>query len=125
MDECSRNRRELADRFKESQKAILAIGDATRQRIILALLENDQIGMRVGEITNQTNLSRPAVSHHLKILKEAKIIAMRRKGTMNFYYINADETEWGKLADLMDSVNEIVKAATRADYPNNCLGLED
>lgn len=125
MDECSKSRRELAAQFKECQKAILAIGDETRQRIIIALLENEQIGMRVGEITEQTNLSRPAVSHHLRILKDAKIIAMRKKGTMNFYYIDANETEWGKLENLMGKVYEIVKRASKEDYPNHSLGQEE
>lgn len=125
MDECGKSRRELATQFRECQKAILAIGDETRQQIILALLENERVGMRVGEITKQTNLSRPAVSHHLGILKDAKIIAVRKKGTMNFYYVDANETEWGKLAGLMDTIYEIVQMASKADYPNHCLGPEE
>ena len=38
----------------------------------------------VGEITKQTHLSRPAVSHHLRILREAGIILMRKEGTKTF-----------------------------------------
>lgn len=125
MEEFSEVRKLLASEFKECQKAILALGDETRQRIILVLLENEKVGMRVGEITKETNLSRPAVSHHLQVLKDAKIIAMRRKGTMNFYYINADETEWGKLTRLMEHIYTTVKRATEEDYPNNCLGKEE
>lgn len=125
MDECSKGRKALALEFKDCQKAILALGDETRQRIILVLLENEKVGMRVGEITKQTNLSRPAVSHHLQVLKDAKIIAMRRKGTMNFYYINADETEWEKLAGLMEHIYTIVRRASAENYPNNYLGEEE
>lgn len=43
-----------------------------------------QTGLRVGEITKQTHLSRPAVSHHLRILREAGIILMRKEGTKTF-----------------------------------------
>ncbi len=43
-------------------------------------------GVRVGTITQKTHLSRPAVSHHLKILTEAGLIKMRREGTKNYYY---------------------------------------
>ncbi|MFE8000616.1 ArsR/SmtB family transcription factor, partial [Bacillus cereus] len=53
--------------FIDSQKVLLAIGDETRQAILLVLMETEcQTGLRVGEITKQTHLSRPAVSHHLK-----------------------------------------------------------
>ncbi|PEO24060.1 ArsR/SmtB family transcription factor, partial [Bacillus wiedmannii] len=61
--------------FIDSQKVLLAIGDETRQAILLVLMETEcQTGLRVGEITKQTHLSRPAVSHHLRILREADII---------------------------------------------------
>ncbi|MEB9981521.1 ArsR family transcriptional regulator, partial [Bacillus cereus] len=53
--------------FIDSQKVLLAIGDETRQAILLVLMETEcQTGLRVGEITKQTHLSRPAVSHHLR-----------------------------------------------------------
>ena len=64
---------------------LLAIGDETRQSILLVLMETEcQTGLRVGEITKQTHLSRPAVSHHLRILREAGIILMRKEGTKTF-----------------------------------------
>lgn len=63
----------------------MAIGDETRQAILLVLMETEcQTGLRVGEITKQTHLSRPAVSHHLRILREAGIILMRKEGTKTF-----------------------------------------
>jgi len=75
--------------FNNCQHVLSAIGDETRQAILLVLMETDcQTGLRVGEITEQTHLSRPAVSHHLKILRDAGIILMRKEGTKNFYYIN-------------------------------------
>ncbi len=88
----------LREDFERSRKVLQAIGDETRQNIILALMESPcTIGMRVGEITAKTHLSRPAVSHHLKILKEVKIVNMRKEGTMNFYSIN-----------LSEGINEII-----------------
>ncbi|WP_438646607.1 ArsR/SmtB family transcription factor [Robertmurraya kyonggiensis] len=79
----------IKEDFLNAQKVLLAIGDETRQSILLVLMGTDcQTGLRVGEITEQTHLSRPAVSHHLKILREAGVILMRKEGTKNFYYIN-------------------------------------
>ena len=43
-------------------------------------------GVRVGTITEKTHLSRPAVSHHIQILKEAGILKVRKEGTKNYYY---------------------------------------
>lgn len=44
------------------------------------------------------------MSHHMQILKEAGIVNMRKEGTMNFYYISADETRWKNLVDLINLV---------------------
>lgn len=92
--------------FKNNRKAFSAIGDETRQLILLVLLESDLSGIRVGELAKKTHLTRPSVSHHLKILKEAGIVSMRKEGTMNYYYISADETQWQSLAELINLVYE-------------------
>ena len=109
-----RERKLLAEEFQKCQKSIVAIGDETRQRIILTLLEPEAGGMRVGEITERTHLSRPAVSHHLQILKAARIVAMKRKGTMNFYYLNAKDTEWSSLAGLLNHISEVIQYVSDA-----------
>jgi DNA-binding transcriptional ArsR family regulator len=84
---------QLVGEFKKNQKVLTAIGDETRQAIIVTLMQGTQTpGMRVGEITERTNLSRPAVSHHLRILKEAEIISVRKKGTMNYYHLDSGST---------------------------------
>lgn len=95
----------------------IALGDETRQAIFTALLENEKIGMRVPEITVCTHLSRPAVSHHLKILKDSGLISMHRAGTMNYYYVDADESCWSGLRELMEYVDKTVKSAKENGYP--------
>lgn len=99
---------EITEGFKNNRKAFTAIGDETRQLILLVLLESDLSGVRVGELAKKTHLTRPSVSHHLKILKEAGIVSMRKEGTMNYYYISADETQWQSLAELINLVYESV-----------------
>lgn len=82
----------IQEDFKNAQSILTAIGDETRQIILLVLMESDcKNGMRVGEITAKTHLSRPAVSHQLKILKDIEIVKMRKEGTKNYYYINVCE----------------------------------
>lgn len=82
----------IQEDFKNAQSILTAIGDETRQIILLVLMESDcKNGMRVGEITAKTHLSRPAVSHQLKILKDIEIVKMRKEGTKNYYYVNVSE----------------------------------
>ena len=42
-------------------------------------------GLNVNEITRQTNLSRPAISHHLKIMKSCGLVEVTQSGTSNYY----------------------------------------
>ena len=81
--DCEKRLSQIVQGFSECEDAFTAIGDETRQLILMVLLESDLSGIRVGEIARKTHLTRPSVSHHLKILKEADIVAMRKEGTKN------------------------------------------
>jgi len=103
--------RKLADELESCQKILTALGDEVRQHLILQMMTHgkDCNGMRVPEITELTHLSRPAVSHHLQILKDAGIVKMRREGTMNYYYFASDNAI-EKLIATLQHANEIIKA---------------
>lgn len=124
MERCYEMRLELAKELKACQKAFIALGDETRQLIIIALLESEAHGIRVGEITEKTHLSRPAVSHHLKILKDAGIIGMNREGTKNYYYVSANETIWNQMGILFNRINEIVEEISEKECFNNKDDIE-
>jgi len=117
MDECAAQRQRLSEEFQSNRRVFLALGDETRQQILIALLENEKIGMRVPEITSRTHLSRPAVSHHLQILKDAGLIRMHRAGTRNFYYVDADGSCWSGLKALVDHVDRVARSAAANAYP--------
>ncbi|CEO06826.1 hypothetical protein [Paraclostridium sordellii] len=53
--ECEERLKEITSKFKLCQKAISAMGDETRQLILLTLLESDFNGIRVGEITKKNS----------------------------------------------------------------------
>jgi DNA-binding transcriptional ArsR family regulator len=64
-----------------------ALGDPTR-RAVLELLRH---GPRpVGEIAADLPVSRPAVSQHLKVLKEARLVIDRADGTRRLYEVSSD-----------------------------------
>ncbi|WP_102410351.1 metalloregulator ArsR/SmtB family transcription factor [Beduinella massiliensis] len=102
--ECEEALREIVEGFRSCRRAFTAIGDETRQLILLVLLQSDLTGVRVGEIAEKAHLTRPSVSHHLQILREAGIVAMRREGTRNFYYLSVDGTQWKEIAGLIDLI---------------------
>lgn len=102
----------LAEEFGECSKALAAIGDETRQSIIIALIEGEsecEKGIRVGELTQRTNLSRPAISHHLKVLKEANLIGFDQEGTKNYYYLDVLKSDIFRLKKLFDHIDEFIK----------------
>lgn len=118
MDECRVQRQSLAEEFKALQSSFVALGDETRQQIFIALLEHETVGMRVPEITKRTHLSRPAVSHHLRILKDAGLVNVHRQGTINYYYVDANLGKWSEVKALVDHVCQVAQDAARAHYPH-------
>lgn len=101
---------ELAESFASCAKILTAIGDETRQHLILEMLKmGDCSGVRVVEITEKTNLSRPAVSHHLQIMKDAGIVKMRREGTRNYYYFDPEMEAFERLTSTLQLAMEISK----------------
>lgn len=113
--ECNERLEEITSKFKKCGEAISAIGDETRQLILLTLLESDFNGVRVGEISKKTHLSRPAVSHHLQILKRVGIINVRREGTKNYYYLDSNESQWKDIKDLINLIFEGIQHISEDD----------
>ena len=64
-----------------------ALGDPTRRAIFEQLSEGPRA---VGEIAGELPVSRPAVSQHLRVLKEAGLVAERRDGTKRIYRLDPD-----------------------------------
>jgi DNA-binding transcriptional ArsR family regulator len=67
--------------------ALAALADPTRRRIFERLRSGPQA---VGALARKMPVSRPAVSQHLKVLKEAGLVADRPEGTRRVYYIDPD-----------------------------------
>lgn len=101
----------LEQEFKDCRKALAAIGDETRQHILMIMLEGECSGSRVADITPKTNLSRPAVSHHMQILKDAGIVKVRKEGTKQYYYLGMDDNEIDRLCRLFEDVRKVLKNA--------------
>lgn len=62
-----------------------ALADPTR-REILALLRHGEI--TAGELADKFDMTKPAMSHHFKVLKDADLITSRREGQQIWYGLN-------------------------------------
>lgn len=117
MNECITQRKLLADEFKAYRKVFIALGDETRQQIFIVLLEHDTLGMA----RTRANAKDPSIKAgrltSLQILKEAGLINMHRVHTMNYYYVDADESCWHGLKALIDHVDKVVCDANKNGYP--------
>lgn len=71
----------------ESPNGFSALADPTRRAIFERLAEGPR---PVGELARELPVSRPAVSQHLKVLKNAGLVIDRRLGNRSLYQINPD-----------------------------------
>lgn len=98
----------LAEEFENCRKVLIALGDENRQHLIVEMMKMGNCsGARVGDITERSHLSRPAVSHHLQILKDAGILKVRREGTKNYYYFDTDTKSFDGLIHMLQRAKEL------------------
>jgi DNA-binding transcriptional ArsR family regulator len=90
--------------------ALAALADPTRRHIFERLKSGPQ---SVGQIARGMPVSRPAVSQHLKTLKEAGLVADRPEGTRRVYFIDPDGL--GALRQWLDQFWDEALAAFRAE----------
>jgi DNA-binding transcriptional ArsR family regulator len=91
------------------------LGDAHRRQILRLLSEGD---LAVRELADALPISRPAVSRHLRLLKEAGLVAERAEGTRRIYQLQQEganavraylEAVWGAAAARFRVVAENTK----------------
>ncbi len=78
-----------------------AVRDPVRMEIVLLLGRPGRLN--VGEIASQFRLSRPAISHHLKVLKDARVLHSEKIGQEIFYQLDRIRIVKG-LRDLADAI---------------------
>jgi DNA-binding transcriptional ArsR family regulator len=67
-----------------------ALSDPIRRKILMMLKEHD---MTAGEIAEKFDITKPSISHHLNILKQAGMVLDERKGQNIYYSINTSVFE--------------------------------
>lgn len=89
-----------------------ALADETRQKIMKLCCCQ---WLSVNEIVDQLDVAQPTVSHHLAILKEAGLVAIRPGGKQTFYTLNQQQVALccGQLMTVFAPEDEATKALTR------------
>lgn len=76
------------DQIERILELLNALNDQTRQKIIMIFMVQKEYC--VNDIAMQFDLSRPTISHHLNLMKRAKILSARKEGKEIYFSFNKD-----------------------------------
>lgn len=77
---------EIPAAWKEISDLFVAIGDEQRQRILLSFDKSERLN--ISQLVASSKLSRTAVTHHLKLLKECGALESEKVGKEVFFWVN-------------------------------------
>lgn len=95
--------RSIPRQWRDIAKVFIAMGDAHRQRILLTFEEGERLN--VGQIVEVSTLSRSAVSHHLRIMRDAGVLGSEKIGKEVWFWIERDALLQA-LANVTDYLKE-------------------
>ena len=106
----------------ERQQLFNALADPTRRNIVELLATQGQ--MNATDICENFNVSHPAISQHLKVLREAELVRLQREAQRHLYSLNIDAIHklddwvkqmtrnWDETYDRLDQILEAEKKKT-------------
>ena len=94
--------RAIPKEWRNIAKVYSALGDEHRQRILLTFEPGERLN--IGQVVEVSTLSRTAVSHHLRILREAGVLQSRKEGKEVYFWINK-----AFLIEAMQTVVDYIK----------------
>src|SRR5262245_55832888 len=93
--------RAIPREWRRVARVFVALGDEHRQRILLTFERGEELN--VSAIAAVSTLSRPAVSHHLKILHQAGVLKRQKRGRETYFCVDR-EALGAALATVLDYV---------------------
>ena len=94
--------RAIPKEWRNIAKVYSALGDEHRQRILLTFEAGERLN--IGQIVEVSTLSRTAVSHHLKTLREAGVLQSEKEGKEVYFWINK-----AFLVEAMETVADYIR----------------
>ena len=95
----------LPDEWRDVSSMFVALGDEQRQRILLTFEPGERLN--VTQIVSVSTLSRTAVSHHLKVLRQAGVLQSEKIGKEVYFWIDKKN-----VAETLQRVLSYVKNKT-------------
>lgn len=95
----------LPDEWRDVSELFVALGDPQRQRILLTFEPGERLN--VTQIVSASKLSRTAVSHHLKVLRQSGALRSEKLGKEVYFWIDKDNID-----HVMQRVLDYVKNYT-------------
>jgi DNA-binding transcriptional ArsR family regulator len=93
---------DLPNEWKTISDLFVAIGDAQRQRILLSFEKNERLNIL--QIVAASKLSRTAVTHHLKLLRQCNALHSEKVGKEVFFWVNKEH-----LTESIENVLNYIK----------------
>lgn len=94
--------RAIPREWRNISKVYAALGDEHRQRILLTFERGERLN--IGQIVRVSTLGRTAVSHHLRVLREAGVLSSEKVGKEVHFWINK-----AFLVDAMETVADYIR----------------
>jgi DNA-binding transcriptional ArsR family regulator len=100
---------------------IHALAEPRRRQLLWLVRDRERTAGEIAEYFSE--VTRPAISQHLRVLQEAGLVSMRKAGTRRYYRLRPDGLEElrGYLAafweDRLATLKEIVEAQSREEHP--------
>jgi DNA-binding transcriptional ArsR family regulator len=95
--------------LRDCSPIFLALADPIRQDIIMMLTRHDSLN--VAQITERSPMSRSAISHHLKILRQAGLILSNKVGTEIYYELDIEPSAL-QLKAFLETTERIIELKT-------------
>ncbi len=102
--------KKIHEMFTKCGPLFITLGDEVRQNLLLNILDAGEEGINVMDLTAKTNLSRPNISHHLKILKASGYVQSEKKGTWVYYKASVADN----FAEIDKLIHETLKIIEEA-----------
>ncbi|CAH1198834.1 hypothetical protein PAECIP111893_01125 [Paenibacillus plantiphilus] len=98
--------------LQQCSSIFLALADPVRQDIIMILTKHE--ALNVAQIVERTPMSRSAISHHLKILKQAGLLTSSKVGTEIYYSLDIEDSVT-LLKAFLETTEQILVLKTPGD----------
>lgn len=95
----------IPEEWSSTSKLFVALGDEQRQRLLLAFEPGERLN--ITQIVSTSTLSRTAVNHHLKVLRDAGVLGSEKTGKEVYFWIEKEH-----IVDALQRVLAYVKEKT-------------